>query len=145
MLKRSLESGELKKEDCENADETHLVYNMDNGRTLGFIGDNDIKYTDVVSGGDPITMVVRKTGGKASMIQPPMLIFKNQSRPYPIRGVPDDVTGDYYRRSPKGWMDSQVRPDYISSLKKIHGRHRHLFVGNCSSQVESEDQKLRLM
>jgi hypothetical protein len=36
---------------AENADETHFVVNMDNGRTQGMIGDGDVKYADVVSGG----------------------------------------------------------------------------------------------
>jgi hypothetical protein len=47
----------------ENIDETHFVINMDNGRTLGFRGDTIVKYADVVSGGDSMTMVVRIFGG----------------------------------------------------------------------------------
>ena len=82
-----------------------FVFNMDNGKTLAFIGDKEVKYADVVSGGEPITMMVRITGGKNSMICPPMLIFKNQNRSYPIRGVADNVPGVCYRSSPRGWMD----------------------------------------
>lgn len=96
-LKRAFDSGEIYEDECENADETHFVFNMDSGKTLGFIGDNDVKYGDVVSGGDPITMVVRLTGGKNAMIQKPMLIFKNQSRSYTIRGVADNIGGVSYR------------------------------------------------
>ena len=29
----------------------HFVMNMDNGKTLGFCGDQVVKYADVVSGG----------------------------------------------------------------------------------------------
>ena len=104
-LKRGFESGQLHEDECENADETHFVFNMDNGKTLAFIGDKEVKYADVVSGGEPITMMVRITGGKNSMICPPMLIFKNQNRSYPIRGVADNVPGVCYRSSPRGWMD----------------------------------------
>lgn len=69
---------------------------MDNGKTLGFKGDNHVKYADVVSGGDPITMMVRLTGGPSARIEAPMLIFKNQNRLYPIRGVSDNVPGVCY-------------------------------------------------
>jgi hypothetical protein len=56
----------------ENADETHLVVNMDNGRTLGMIGDEDVKYADVVSGGTGMTRLVRISGGK-SLLSSPLL------------------------------------------------------------------------
>ena len=46
----------------ENIDETHFVVNMDNIRTLGFKGDNVVKYVDVVLKGDSMTMVVRISG-----------------------------------------------------------------------------------
>ncbi len=39
---------------------------MDNGRALGFAGDDNVKYADVVSGGEGITMILRLTGGKTS-------------------------------------------------------------------------------
>ena len=48
----------------ENIDETHFVVNMDNSRTLGFCGDTTIKYAEVVSGGDSMTMVIRISGGR---------------------------------------------------------------------------------
>ncbi len=46
----------------ENIDETHFVISMDNGRTLGFAGDDNEKYADVVIGGEGITMIVPLTG-----------------------------------------------------------------------------------
>jgi hypothetical protein len=63
----------------ENADETHFIINMDNGKTLGFRGDDDVKYADVVSGGMGMTMVVRLTGGPGSTICAPFMIFQNQT------------------------------------------------------------------
>ena len=68
----------------ENIDETHFVVNMDNGRTLGFRGDTTVKYAEVVSGGDSMTMVIRISGGRRSMIEAPMLIFTNPNSSYPI-------------------------------------------------------------
>ena len=52
QLARQFESGEIDENDVENADETHFVINYDNGRTLGFAGEEAVKYADVVSGGE---------------------------------------------------------------------------------------------
>ena len=35
----------------KNSYETHFVVDVDNGRTLGFSGDQEVKYADAVSGG----------------------------------------------------------------------------------------------
>ena len=43
---------------------------MDNGKTLGFRGDDNVKYADVVSAGVGMTMVVRLTGGPHMHMQP---------------------------------------------------------------------------
>ena len=42
----------------ENINKTHFIVNMDNSRTLGFWDDTSVKYTEVVSSGDSMTMVV---------------------------------------------------------------------------------------
>lgn len=69
-------SGALDENNIVNADETHFTLNMDNGKTLGFIGDNDVNYADFVSDGEPITMMVSITGGFNASIMPPMLILR---------------------------------------------------------------------
>lgn len=135
--KRGFQSGLLNENRIENADETHFVFNMDNGKTLGIKGDSDVKYADVVSGGDPITMMVRLTGGSNARIEAPMLIFKNENRSYPIRGVPDDVPGVCYRSGPKGWMDGKVLKEWLMETRAIKAlpmrEQRFLYVDNCSS------------
>lgn len=141
-IKRAFENGDIDEDNIENADETHFVFNMDNGKTLAFIGDKEVKYADVVSGGEPITMMVRLTGGKNASIQPPMIVFKNQSRSYPIRGLQDNVPGVCYRSSPKGWMDYKTWIEWLSEpraiKKKVNGKKRTLFVDNCSSHVQND-------
>lgn len=69
--------GELHENIFQNADERHFLFNMDNRKTIGIIGDNDVKHAYVVSGGVPVKMIVRLTRGVQAMIQPQMLIFKN--------------------------------------------------------------------
>ena len=107
-LKRGFRSGDLDENLVENMDETHFIVNVDNGRTLGFRGDENVKYADVVCGGEGMTMMVRITGGVSSRICSPMMIFQNKNRSYPIRGVADDVVGACYRTGPKGWNDKKV-------------------------------------
>ena len=74
-LKRGFETGKYDESTMENFDETHFVINMDNGRTLGFKGDTDVKYADVTSGGEAMTMVVRLN---VRGIENPFMIFKNK-------------------------------------------------------------------
>ena len=57
-LRRGFESGDLNEDLLCNMDETHFVNNCDNGHTLGFCGDTEVKYADVVSGGIGMTMIV---------------------------------------------------------------------------------------
>ncbi len=94
-------------------DETHFVINVDNERTLGVRGDNNVKYADVVSGGEGMTMMVCLTGGATSYMQAPMLIFANKSCSYPIATVPNKVPGVCYRSGPQGWNDSILFPQWF--------------------------------
>lgn len=133
-------SGEMDENNVENADETHFVINVDNGRTLGFCGDTEVKYADVVSGGEGYTMLVRLTGGRDARIAAPFMVFKNVGRHYPIRGVPDNVPGVAYRTGPKGWMDSIVMPQWLSETRVITAlphKRRILYVDNCSGHTQT--------
>lgn len=140
-MKRMLQSGEVDENDLENADETHFVVNMDNGRTLGFAGESDVKYADVVSAGEGMTMLVRVSGGRDGIIHPPFIVFTNKSRSYPIRGTPDDVPGVAYRTGPKGWIDTTVMPQWLSERRVIrplpNGRRRILYLDNCSGHNDT--------
>jgi hypothetical protein len=105
VLQRGFQSGEFDENVMENLDETHFVVNLDNGHTLGFRGDTSVTYAEVVSGGDSMTMVVRISGGRRSIIKAPMLIFTNAHRSYPISRLEDTIPGVTYRTGLKGWMD----------------------------------------
>lgn len=148
VVKRAFDSGQLKEGEVDNADETHFIINMDNGKTLGLRGDAHVKYADVVSGGEPMTMMVRISGGANAFIHPPMIIFKNEKRSYPMRGVPDNIPGVCYRTSPKGWMDSATWLKWLSERRAIDsplpGTSRTLFVDNCSSHILGDEIEHRL-
>lgn len=92
-MKREFKSGQIDEYYVENADQTHFVVNMYNGRTLSFIGDSDIKNSDTVSGGENMTMMVRVTGGANAYFQLDVLIFKYQAQSYPICYLPAIIPG----------------------------------------------------
>jgi hypothetical protein len=114
-------SREYNKNYIENVDETHFVINIENRRTLGFRGDETVKYVDVVSGGEAMTMVVCITRGVRAAIMIPMIIFTNQMRNYPIHGVQDNVPRVCYWTRPKGWMDMNYFRNFLMSHRLTKG------------------------
>lgn len=70
MVRHMLLEGCVDENDVGNADETHLIINVENGRTLGFAGMSDMKYADVVSGGEGVTMLLRLSDGRDARIEP---------------------------------------------------------------------------
>jgi hypothetical protein len=113
-LQRRFQSGEFDENIMENLNETHFVVNSDNGHTLGFREDTSITYAEVVLGEDSMTMVLKISGRRHSMIETPMFIFTNAYRSYPIRGLEDTIPGVTYRTGPKGWMDQSIFPEYFN-------------------------------
>ena len=136
VLHRGFSNGTFDENLMENIDETHFVVNMNNGRTLGFRGDTTVSYAEVVSGGDSMTMVIRISGGRRSMIEVPMLIFTNSNGNYPIRGLDDNIPGVCYRTGPKGWMDQTLFAEYFFEPRAfqsdVHGRSKVVWVDNCA-------------
>ena len=113
-LHRGFLSGEYNENYIENVDETHFLINVDNGKTLGFRSDQVVKYSDVVSGGEAMTMVVRVTGGIRGKIMAPLIIFTNTTSAYPIQGVWNNAPGVTYRSSPRGWMNMGIFAEYFA-------------------------------
>lgn len=54
--------------DMENADKTHFVINMGNGRILGFAGESELKYAEFVSGEEGMSTIARYCGGRDARI-----------------------------------------------------------------------------
>lgn len=118
-ISREFSSGTLIEDCVENVDESHLDFNVDNGKTLGFRGDNKMRYAEVVSGGEGMTMMVRISGGRRAVIENTFMIFKNRDCNYPIRGVPDYITGVSYRTGPKRWIDRLVIVEWLRDRREI--------------------------
>lgn len=64
-----------------------FTINMDDGKTLGFSGDETVRYADVTSSGEGMTMLVGIIDRPNPSIGPPLMILKNRGRYYPICGV----------------------------------------------------------
>jgi hypothetical protein len=141
-LYRGFQSGEYNENYIENVDETHFVINMENGKTLGLRGDQTVKYADVVSGGEAMTMVVRVTGEVRAKIMAPMIIFTNAGGAYPIRGVPNNMPGVTYQSSQRGWMSMDIFSQYFDDPIAYQGdrfNHRkQVWVDNSSTHNPSE-------
>ena len=136
VLHRGFSSREFDENLIENLDKTHFIVNLDNGQTLGFRGDTTIKYAEVVSGGESMTMVVRISGGRRATIEAPMLIFSNENRSYPIRGLLDNIHWVSYRTCPKGWIDQTILPKYFlescAYQADLHHCMKTIWLDNCS-------------
>lgn len=115
---------------------------MDNGKTLGFSDDEEVRYADVTSGGEGIIMLVRVTGGRYAIISPPLMIFKNKDRSYPIRNVSDNIPGVAYRTGPKRWMDPKIMESWLDEHRTVkalpNGRITKLYLDNCTGHNSNE-------
>jgi len=92
---------------------------MDDGRCLDFQGSKRVSYAELSSVGEKMTVCVRISGAPEYKIEPALIVFKNQKRSYPIRGVPDNIDGVAYRSQPKGWIDQNLFPEYFKETKII--------------------------
>lgn len=141
-LKRDFDSGTIVEGVVYNADETHFVVDLNDGRTLAMKGDKDVKFADVVSGDVGMTMMVLLGGGATAHLGLPFMIFQNKLGSYPIQGVPDNVPGVCYRSGKKGWMDSRVFAEWLGEKRVLSllsdGSRRILFVDNASGHKLTE-------
>ncbi len=62
----------------ENMDKTHLIFNMDDRKTLGVRGCAKVNYADVVGGGYGFTLVPRLRRGPSAILLNPFILFKNR-------------------------------------------------------------------
>lgn len=74
---KHLIGGQVDEIDHRNADETLFMINMDNGHTLEFFGESDVKYANVVSSGEGLTMIIRINEKGGGIIHPAFIVFKN--------------------------------------------------------------------
>lgn len=82
-------------------------------------------------------------GGQHGRIEALFSIFKNQNRSYPIRHVPDTVSGVWYRTRVRGWVKAAVFGDYFRERRvtapRANERTRILYEDNCSGHRNTEE------
>lgn len=94
ILCRELRTGILNEEMVFNADETIFVTDQHNHKTLSIRGDDEVKYADVFSGDDEMTLLVLIYVGRDASVCPLLMVFKNKPRLYLIQNFLDNVRGD---------------------------------------------------
>lgn len=109
-LRKMLVKKAVDENNLGNADETHFLINMDNGRTLVYAESHDVKYSGVLSGGDGMTMVLQLSSGRDVRNETPFMVFMKKDRYYPIRRFPDTLDSVAYRTGPKDWLHQIVVP-----------------------------------
>lgn len=72
------------------------------------MGNRLFHFSDVVSGNEGINMMFLLGGGTNAVLCLPMMIFQDKSSSYPIRGLPGNVLGTFYRTETNVWMDRKV-------------------------------------
>ncbi len=88
-LERDFSCTDLDQAMVENVDETHLLINQDNRRTLGYVRDPNANYADVSSSDEGMTMVLRISGGVNSKVEAPFMIFENRDIREPSKKLSD--------------------------------------------------------
>lgn len=117
MICRAFRSDELYGGIVENAEETHFVMNMDNGRTLRFKGEEEVKRVKVVSGGVGKTIIVRHFGRRSSRTENFFMVLKHQEKKRLFKGATEIIQGASYRTEPKELMDSTVMSAWLKERR----------------------------
>lgn len=139
IFNRKAPDGDL----ISTADETHSIFNMEEGRTIRLRGVQHIKYTDVVAEVEGVTMVIHVSGGRSLKVECPMIISQNSDRSYTKQGVTDNVPGVCNRSQLKGWMDTATFVARLSEkrVNKVEQflQKRTFFVDSCSGHSSTPE------
>ena len=99
-LQRLFESKLQDENSVENIDETHFIFNMDNGKITAIL-EAKVNYSDMVSVCDGFTVFLKLRGGAYVKLMQAFLIFKNRDRNYPMTNLSDSIETVPYRTLPR--------------------------------------------
>lgn len=104
-------------------------------------------YKDVVSVSKGMTILLCLCGGNEDKLLDPFFIFQNGSEHYPIREVPDNITGSSYRTRRNGCMDKRVFVEWLGERRvipaSVQGVTRNLFCDSAACHRETIPVKMR--
>lgn len=69
----------MDEKNVKNANETHFMTNVDNGHTLGFCGNVEMRYANVVSGGEGSIVMAKLPDGRQAHTALLFMVFENVS------------------------------------------------------------------
>lgn len=115
---------------------------MDDGCNLVFKRGEKLKWSNVLSGGEGMTTVVRLSGDRDLRIETASMVYQNYDRNYLTKGVSDMIDSVFYRTRLKGWMSSTVTPLWFKKRPAFcslpRNRQRVLFVDSCNGHVSTD-------
>lgn len=81
---------------------------MDKHKTMALNGEKNLRYSDVFSFEDCITMMMFNSEEPTACLETTIEFFKKAENNYPIRGLPEVIPSVKYRTRPDAWMDKRV-------------------------------------
>ncbi len=70
-----------------NLDETHFIFDQDDSKALGFLGEIAVYYAEVSNGPENFALVPLIRSGSHACIESIFVIFKNENANHPILGI----------------------------------------------------------
>lgn len=145
-LKREFYSGTLNEDCVESGEAMHFVFNPTTAKTMGFVGDPEVGYSDAVCNSADVgmTVVVRITGGAESHVAPPLVIFQSdESQDDTTMNTDMDRDDISFRHASRGWVEQSVLAEYFRESRNMqplsNGRKRVLFMDDCSQHTISDE------
>lgn len=137
--------------DQQNYDEMRAVIHLYVNNLFSYRAQKDIKYADVVNGGDGMKFLVASSGGPNVRMQPSFMIFINEKRSYLIQSVEGSIFEIRNQKSCKSWMDhhflaigllikynqtSAIRSNRTSLCWQLWCTQNHSWGQSCSQKVK---------
>lgn len=82
QVRARFSDGAWNKDTIFNFDETHFVFDFDNGRALGFKGQTFVSYAEVSNGTEGLTVGLLIRGGANARIESAFVIFTTRNGSY---------------------------------------------------------------
>lgn len=77
------ESEKLNEDNMRNAEETHFVFDLTNGNTLGFTNGEEVRYAELSFGSEGMTVLLQISGGENENIQVPFMVLRTRAEIIP--------------------------------------------------------------
>ena len=88
-----------------NLDETHLILDTDDGRSIGILGDKSVNYVELCGRSEGFSVFPVVRARVHACIESVFVVIRHVNESHPILGVPDDMERVSYRSGKGSWID----------------------------------------